>query len=463
LGLLISAAEAKFDEKKVVRGPGGRFGDKKDVQPEPSEPSAPQVSPEEREKRKQLNAAIEKINNTARNFAFGRDAIAKLQNMANNIKGVKDVHQVFKEAQKASQELQISESLNETIQNASEKIKEITESPARQPGLTKEQAIGTAIGVAVVLGGILGVVQKRKAVKLAEELLAGGKVDLDIEAIAKQGDSLGSNAEVNEATSVVNNKLQDLIESITGTKAKQQLAKERSLQRGAPVDTKVPRIMVKSHLGDNIPIKTSAEFQSNYKQATADLHAVADDVMRTESCVVMNLKTGQRSKVIKEKGGSSAVTVNTLQKGADEVSSALKDKVSDLVFLHTHPRPGGLSIADFDVSKAVAWVHAVDSHGNVFQGKMIKGQAADLNTIETAIDHLFTQNKKAIQLAKQQKWDAEHADEYNVLAHHMMAEYAKKRGLVQHEVQLTPGWQAFMERHDSFMQSMYSELDSLIS
>jgi hypothetical protein len=157
--------------------------------------------------------------------------------MANNIKGVKDAHQVFKEAQKASQELQVSESLNETIQNASEKIKEITESPARQPGLTKEQAIGTAIGVAVVLGGILGVVQKRKAVKLAEELLAGGKVDLDIEAIAKQGDSLGSNAEVNEATSVANNKLQDLIESITGTKAKQQLAKERSLQRGAPVDT----------------------------------------------------------------------------------------------------------------------------------------------------------------------------------------------------------------------------------
>lgn len=462
--LLITAAEQKFDEKKIVRGPGGKFGEKKDEKKEPVIPTQPQISPEEREKQKQLKEQVEKITNTAREFAFGKSAVARMQGMVNSLKGGFDKNQVFREAQKTSQHLQDNESLDKAIEAAKDKIQDLKNAESQKSGLNQWQIAGIAIGLAVAVGGILGVVQKKKALKIIEDLADGKKIDLDIEDVAKGMQPPGGSPEVEEVTQSVHNKLKDLIvANAPGAKAKkaaQELAEERALQKGNPKGLSVPKFQLSANYGTST-LAAHPEFGKAYEEGTQELFVVADNYSKKESCVAINLKTGKKSKLLQEEGASQSVSGDTVNKAFME-AVGITGSPTDAVFLHTHPQPGGLSPADFDASKIFAWVHAVDSHGNVYQGKMIKGSGQDIDTILAGINHVMLNNKKFNDSIIKYGWAMEHADEYNMLACHTMAEYAKKRGLVQHEVKLTAGWQAFMERHDSLIQDLYTELDKMI-
>jgi hypothetical protein len=472
--LLITAAEQKFDEKKIVRGPGGRFGEKKDEKKEPVAPTQPQLSPEEREKQKQLNEQVEKIVNTARESAFGKNAVAKMQRMVNSLKGKFDKNQIFREAQKTSHQLQVNDSLDKIIDQAKDKIQDIKNGDNKSSSLTQWQVGGIAIGLAVVIGGILGVVQKKKALKLVEDLVDGKKIDLDIEGIAKEMQPPGGAADVEEVTQLMRDKLDEFISvNDSGTKAKkaaqklveeQKLAEERALQKSRPEKLVIPEFQLSANHGypNTAAMVAHPTFKENYEKATQELFVVADNYEKKESCIAINLTTGKKSKLLQEEGSSHAVSEQTIQEAFSE-AMGLTGKPSDAVLLHNHPHPSGLSAADFDSSKMFAWVHAVDTHGNVYQGKMLKGSAQDMDTILTRIVHIMSGDNKFINYAKKHNWMMEHTDEFNMLAHHAMAEYAKKKGLVQHEVQFTSGWKAFMERHDNLIQDLYSELDNLNS
>lgn len=463
--LMITAAEQKFDEKKIVRGPGGKFGEKKDEKKEPPSPSQPQISPEKREKQKQLNEQVEKITNTAREFAFGKNAVARMQGMVNSLKGRFDKNQVFREAQNTSQHLQGKESLDKVIEEAKDKIQDLKNADPQSNGMNQWQATGIAIGLAVAVGGILGVVQKKKALKIVEDIINGKKNDLDIEGIAKGMQPPGGAPEVEEVTQSAYKKLKEFISAnAPGAKAKkaaQELAEERALQKGKPSDLQVPVFKRQAEIGFE-KIQAPPKFKESYNEATKELFAVADNYAKKESCVAIDLKTGKRSKLLQEGGASQSVSSQTLLKASTEAVGTT-GKPADVVLLHTHPQPGGLSPADFGASKDFAWVHAVDTHGNVYQGKMLKGSAQDIDTILAGITHIMSTDKKFNDYAIKYRWVAEQASEFNMLACHTMAEYAKKRGLVQHEVNLTPGWNAFMERHNEFIQDLYAKLDTIIT
>lgn len=209
--LLITAVESKFEEKKIVRGPGGKFGEKKDEKKEPVQPVVPQMSLEEREKQKQLGEQVEKITNAAREFAFGKSAVAKMQEIAHSLKGNFDKNHVFREAQKTSQQLQVSESLDKALEEAKDKIQDLKNTKYQDVQVNQWQMAGIAIGLAVAVGGILGVVQKKKAIELIEDLIKGKTVDLDIEGVAKGMQPMGGVKEVNEGSSAILDKLKEFV------------------------------------------------------------------------------------------------------------------------------------------------------------------------------------------------------------------------------------------------------------
>jgi hypothetical protein len=209
--LLIMASENKFDEKKIVRGPGGRFGEKKDEKKESVASIQPQISTETLKE----NEQVEKITNTARQFAFGKNALAKIQEMVNSLKNNLNKNQVFREAQKAIQELQGKKTLESSTEAAGKKIKEIVDVSGKQSSFNKEKAAGVTIAVAIVLGGIFGVVQKKKVAEVVENLLSGKKIDLNINDLVKNSETPGSQLDVEKATAIVNDKLQESIKDLT--------------------------------------------------------------------------------------------------------------------------------------------------------------------------------------------------------------------------------------------------------
>ncbi len=212
--LLIMASENKFDEKKITRGLGGRFGEKKDEKKEPVASSQPQISPEKLKEQKQINEQVEKITNTAREFAFGKNAIAKIQEMATSLKNNLNKNQIFREAQKILQELQGKKTLESSTEAAGKKIRETIDVSSKESTFSKEKAAGVTIALAVVLGGILGVVQKKKVAELAEALISGKKINLNINDLAENPESLGSRLDVDKATIIINDKLQESIKDI---------------------------------------------------------------------------------------------------------------------------------------------------------------------------------------------------------------------------------------------------------
>lgn len=216
LETLVTCAEGdeKFDESKVKRAAGGKFGSKPDVPPEPkSVASKPQVPPDVLEKQRQLKEKVETVIRSVRESAFGKDAIARLQYISGSFKKSLDANAIFRHAQVAIQEFQVHESLDKVLESAMSQYRDLTEQVGK--GKCAEEVAGTVSATSSVIGGIVASLHGKEALAKVSELFKQKEVSLKLDDIAGAGKPLGSFQDVTETVASLKQVAVDTVNSST--------------------------------------------------------------------------------------------------------------------------------------------------------------------------------------------------------------------------------------------------------